>query len=436
MAVETRFFEGTPEELSNKASPATPSVRYAAGTSPSTSSLTTPFSASTASLSPNGSTSTLPANRNRSASSVTASSSVTSISGATVSQKRQDEFEKYFADKLNAEYSVDDVDLTVLATQSADYQGKVLIHGRLYLTASHLCFRSNILGFRTERIHRLKNVKSVKKGTTAKWIKNAIYVCVDDGSASRERSGSTSVSPSTPAKQSPEATANSAAGVDNGANGTNGTNGTKETKETSGTGDIANGVASYGSLGDREAMYESVVNCWRIEAPERYNDMMEHLAEDPAVTEEEDVSGGTGLEDTTEEDDDDSSEKAAKALPTDADAAGSHGAPDSQQKVKHTECTGEHLKELALDAKIPLTPEKLYQLIYQTPEFTQEFYEKDQKLTGEWLRRAVARSRWLMADVKISDWQDEEGGVRKRELNSMMHMVRSVTQPLWLSLTI
>jgi hypothetical protein len=357
MAVETRFFEGTPEELGNKAASSTPSVHYAAGTNPSTTSLTTPLPASATSLSPNGKTDTSPATRNRSASSATASSSTASIIGAAVSQKRQDEFEKYFADKLNAEYGEDDVDLTVLATQSADYQGKVLIHGRLYLTASHLCFRSNILGFRTERIHRLKNVTSVKKGTTAKWIQNAIYVAVDDGSANRERSGSSS------GKQ-PAASVSASSAAEDGANG---------------SGDVANGVAGYGSLGDREAMYESVLNCWRIEAPERYNDMMEHLAEDADATEEEEAGEG---ERANGEDEETSVEGDAEESSGSADSVTARGSTDTKPEVKHTECTGEHLKELALDAKVPLTPEKLYQLIYQTPEFTQEFYEKDQKLTG------------------------------------------------------
>jgi hypothetical protein len=39
------------------------------------------------------------------------------------------------------------------------------------------------------------------------------------------------------------------------------------------------------------------------------------------------------------------------------------------------------------------------------------------------------------ADVKIGDWEDEDGGVQKRELHSVMHMVRPVPQTAYLAST-
>lgn len=219
-------------------------------------------------------------------------SSITS-SHSAVSSKRQDEFERYFRERLAGE----EADLTVIATQSADLQAKLLLHGRLYLTRSHLCFRSNILGYLTESIHPLKDIVSVAKGTTAKWIQNAVYISV----------------------QGPD------------------------TVE----------VINYGSLGDREALFEVLVDCWKLAAPERHASWLDE------------ISDGNGQ----------GEEKPDDTATLDGGETG--------EDVKHTRCSGDHYDEVALDAKFPMNPEQLYELLYRNEQFIREFYETDKELTGE-----------------------------------------------------
>ncbi|OCF38519.1 hypothetical protein I317_07700 [Kwoniella heveanensis CBS 569] len=320
MSVETKFFEGTPEELA--ASP-NPNIRIV---SPFQSQSSLSLSTSTSSTSTNNG----PA---RARSSTIASSSATSILGE-VSLKRQEEFERYFGEQLRA-LAPDQVPpdyLTVLETQSADLQAKVLLHGRLYLTPYHLCFRSNILGYKTEYIHPLDKLISVQKGTTAKWIQNAIYVCVDDDALEDKQLG-------------------------------------------------------YGSMKDRDSMYTSVVECWKVVAPERYKAYAEkpEVALDPS-----DVDDGETGSDTSQE----------------ASVATSTTGGGETVQVKQTKCTEEgHLKELALDVTFPIALDQVFNLIYHNREFITEFYEVDQELT----------------DVSISDWT-EYAGKQQRTLNSVMHM--------------
>ncbi|WVQ98399.1 hypothetical protein IAU59_005522 [Kwoniella sp. CBS 9459] len=327
MSVETKFYEGTPEELA--ASPKS-NIRivspFESQTSLSTStasSTTAPTTASTTA------TTTQPIAATRSRSSTVASSSATSILGE-VSLKRQEEFERHFGERLQSlapEETPPDY-LTVLETQSADLQAKVLLHGRLYLTPYHLCFRSNILGYKTEYIHPLDKVISVEKGTTAKWIQNAIYVCVDDDTLEDKQLG-------------------------------------------------------YGSMKDRDSMYASVVECWKVVAPEKYR----AYAERPEVTLDPSEVDETGS---------DTSQEGASDVTSTTGGA----------EVKQTKCTEDgHLKELAIDVTFPVSLDQVYNLIYHNREFITEFYEVDQELT----------------DVSISDWQDY-AGKQQRTMSSVMHM--------------
>ncbi len=84
-----------------------------------------------------------------------------------VAPKRQIEFERNFAETIRQSNQSDDVDaIRVVMTRAADLQRKLLIHGRLYLTKTHLCFHSNILGIKTDNTLVLKDIISIEKGTT------------------------------------------------------------------------------------------------------------------------------------------------------------------------------------------------------------------------------------------------------------------------------
>ncbi|WRT66048.1 uncharacterized protein IL334_003000 [Kwoniella shivajii] len=221
-----------------------------------------------------------------------------------VSPKRQADFEKIFGDKLLAENGLDSQEadfLEVTQTQSADLQSTILIHGRLYLTRYYLCFRANILGVITERIHPLKNVVAVEKGTTAKWIQNAVYVKVDV------------------------------------------------------EGEVVH--YGYGSMADRDTMYAQTVEWWSVQAPERYESWIIS-----STSEEERTTPTAGMDPIMEND-------------TVKDA--------SLTDAKHTYGTGERLKELAIEEKIPLDLEQAYQLLYHNAEFTNHLYVNVKKLTGK-----------------------------------------------------
>lgn len=230
------------------------------------------------------------------------------VSVSEVSAKRQDELERYFGAELRKQcpdIPAQDL-LTVIATQSGDLQAKVLLHGRLYLTSHHLCFRSNILGYKTETIHSLADLRSVKKGTTAKWIQNAVYIIEDHH----------------------------------------------------GTGDYI----GYGSLADRDALYASIVECWKFSAPQRYAAWVDRASDECLV---ESAEEGTADTQGT------------------ASTSRAKEGEDLDSLVSTTQCTGEdHLSEVALDTVVGMPLEDLYNLVYHNREFMEDFYTNDKGLTG------------------------------------------------------
>ncbi|WVW82656.1 hypothetical protein I302_104667 [Kwoniella bestiolae CBS 10118] len=274
------------------------------------------------------------------------SSSISTIS--TVSKKasdsnlaqRQTEFEKKFTKRMDLEpllsfqdpsspsdpLTLPDDYMTILATQAADLQSSILIHGRLCLTRYHLCFRSNIIGIITMKVHALSDVVSIRKGTTAKWIQNAVYVRVmevdDEGNQVEQHYG-------------------------------------------------------YGSLWNRDSLYDALMDCWKERAPERYEEFKKTEAtENGEEVEEEEEEVIENQENTADQ-------------------------------LKRTTGSGEQYKELALNVKIPLQLEQAYNLLYHNESFTTNFYTNEKKLT----------------DLKISEWEeDAETGERSRTLNYVMHM--------------
>lgn len=239
--------------------------------------------------------------------------STTAESPTSVSSKRQSELERYFGADLKAQWNEPTpipLDyLTVIATQSGDLQAKLLLHGRLYLTPYHLCFRSNILGYKTETIHPLKKLRSVKKGTTAKWIQNAVYIIEDD----------------------------------------------HEGEEYIG----------YGSLADRNAMFDSIRDCWKVVSPEKYEAWLARGSSEQLVN------------GTNEEKDVDEEGGAVVA------SSGEDAVVKGTVAAKTTQCTGEdHLDELAIDTVVGIPLDQLYQLVYQNRDFIEDFYKNDKGLTG------------------------------------------------------
>lgn len=260
---------------------------------------------------------------------------------ASVSPKRQIEFERYFRDQLAlAGDRVGPDDLTVVATQSADLQAKILIHGRLYLTRSYLCFRANILGFKTEKIHRVRDMVVVEKSTTAKWIQNAVSITME-----RLENG-----------ELPE-----------------------EADDTTGR------VFGYGSMADRDAMYEQLAAFWKEQRPERYEQHQrkraESVARRAAATRDDEL--GTIKEDAA---------VGGGAKADDADSSGSETA-DEATGAKETQDSGERYKELALDVKLPVKPQALFDLIYHNEDFTMDFLKNVQKLTGTSFPLGAGRAR-------------------------------------------
>lgn len=288
--------------------------------------------------------------------SLTANSQVslaTSSTGgdASVSPKRQLEFERYFRDQLAlAGDRVGPDDLTVVATQSADLQAKILIHGRLYLTPSYLCFRANILGFKTEKIHRIRDMVVVEKSTTAKWIQNAVSITMEKGEQGE----------------------------------------TPENED-----DTTGRVFGYGSMADRDAMYEQLASFWKQLRPERFEQHQrkraESVARRAAATRDEEL-------DPIKEDVD-----GAEAKDTASDS-GSETA-DEATGAKETKDSGERYKETALDVKLPVKPLALFNLIYHNDEFLMDFLKNVQQLT----------------DVEVSDWKKSTEGM-SRGLTYVMHM--------------
>ena len=230
--------------------------------------------------------------------SFTSVQSASSISSSrSFNSKRQAEFEKYFAVRLN---TIPGSSVEVLATQSCDLQANLLLHGRLYLTTSHLCFRSNILGYLTEKLHPLEDITAVEKGTTAKWIENAVYVSVLEG------------------EDEPDGT-----------------------------------QYGYGSLADRNALFTTLSEAWRLRAPQRYDEM--HREQDEAVKWAQSSSGST-------------EEEALENGPV---------------ELKPSKESGENFLELALDRSFPISLDRLFQLLYHDLGFLKDFLADDRKLTGQ-----------------------------------------------------
>jgi len=284
-----------------------------------------------------------------------ASTASIASTASSVPSKRQRDFEKLFGPQLRpfreTERPMDF--LTVLQTQSADLQASVLLHGRLYLTAYHLCFRSNIVGYVTEKIYDLKDISAVERSTTAKWIQNAVSLTAVEQDSGEEV------------------------------------------------------VVGYGSMGDREAMFEQLTEVWRNRAPEKYGSFQERKekervqAEKAKAEESEPRTSTSTIRPSATTRTSSSSTTSSVSKPN----GNSGGRDRSESEVKHTKPSGEKYDELAIDTKIPIPMKQLFDLLYHNKDFHKDFLEVRQKLT----------------DVDVSDWAEQDGR-KERKMTYVMHM--------------
>lgn len=278
-----------------------------------------------------------------------ASQSTSSLGGSKpIPSNRQNDFEKLFGPHLQPHRGEDTPDFfTVCQTQSADLQASVLLHGRLYLTRYHLCFRSNICGYVTEKIHDLRDIVSVERSTTAKWIQNAISLTLDTESDEK--------------------------------------------------------VVGYGSMADRDAMYAGVVEVWKLRAPERFSSWQATQA--AKGDGDADLLGDSKMSQSKRNRSATTSTQSGTSKYADIEARHRHRASTAAGELEHgqaaspkkaaghiaeeqegglqeTECSGQHYDELALDTTVGVKMEQLYNLMYHNPEFGKFFLEGKQKLTG------------------------------------------------------
>uniref|UniRef100_A0A915KDX5 GRAM domain-containing protein n=1 Tax=Romanomermis culicivorax TaxID=13658 RepID=A0A915KDX5_ROMCU len=64
---------------------------------------------------------------------------------------------------------------------SCAYQREILAHGRMYISEHWLCFHANILSWETTISINFKDITSIKKKKTVKFIPNAIQICIANG---------------------------------------------------------------------------------------------------------------------------------------------------------------------------------------------------------------------------------------------------------------
>ncbi|KAK1807021.1 hypothetical protein P4O66_004849 [Electrophorus voltai] len=82
-------------------------------------------------------------------------------------KQRREEFRKTFKELVESE--------RLIVDYACALQKDILLHGRLYLTESYLCFYSNIFWV-TKITVKLRDIASMSREKTARWIPNAIQI--------------------------------------------------------------------------------------------------------------------------------------------------------------------------------------------------------------------------------------------------------------------
>jgi hypothetical protein len=147
-------------------------------------------------------------------------------------------------------------------------------------------------------------------------------------------------------------------------------------------------VVGYGSMGDREAMYEMLMDTWKERAPERYAAFIkkEEKAKAAEAEEEERSASVNTVRPTEEELADKPASDKPKVNGAVSNGKAEGGRPRSKSEVKHSEESGEGYEKEALDTKIPIPMDQLFNLLYHNKEFHMDFLKNKQKLTGELLK--------------------------------------------------
>lgn len=92
----------------------------------------------------------------------------TSTGFAVASKKRNRDFHQLFRNIPELDYLIEDY--------SCALQREIILAGRMYVSESHICFSSNILGWVTTLIIRFDEIVSVEKENTAMVFPNAIAI--------------------------------------------------------------------------------------------------------------------------------------------------------------------------------------------------------------------------------------------------------------------
>ncbi|ORY77049.1 hypothetical protein BCR37DRAFT_383065 [Protomyces lactucae-debilis] len=87
---------------------------------------------------------------------------------AVASNKRNREFHATFRSVPEGDYLLDDYGCAL--------QKEILVHGRMYVSESHICFNSNIFGWVTNLVIAFNDIVSIEKRSTAGIFPNAIQL--------------------------------------------------------------------------------------------------------------------------------------------------------------------------------------------------------------------------------------------------------------------
>lgn len=287
---------------------------------------------------------------------------------AVASSKRNAEFHNIFKDIPEDDYLIEDYGCAL--------QRDILVQGRLYISEHHLCFNANIFGWVTSLVLPFAEVVSIEKRMTAYVIPNAIQVITLHSRytfasfLSRDTTYDLicniwkMVHPGIPASAAlPDSTSRTDLSM---------------SSQQRNSDDDAQPVTPSGDLLDHdggEPAQSSKGVKKRLLGRRKRGDTAtsENSASGAAPAKEQGSSGelvaGNHVKGSS------------------GTTAHAHGHRHASHVKVHRETTDTcpilaNLKEVALDAVFPSTPEKIYNLMF-TSGFMKDFWQDNQKLTGE-----------------------------------------------------
>lgn len=119
----------------------------------------------------------------------------------------------------------------------------------------------------------------------------------------------------------------------------------------------------------RDASYDLIMDCWSSKSPSAHAAFIATL---------ETVAEGNGEVAKEKNTIDEEGDKTINEAPFSGETA----APATEHTAHAaTECSGNHFSETVLDVRFPSEPEKIFKLLFHTPEF-QAKVNSDMGLTG------------------------------------------------------